>query len=492
LALNTGIGGWSGSPVGRVEYGETNVFTSTGTLHFDDIGVSDGTWLGAAGKQLQVFVLDSDAFLAGDYVTASFSLDKIYDSPTEIYFTSSQSLVMVPDVVTVPAGVQTGSFQVRGRSNGGSILASLLGYTSPDQSIEQEVTVNTFIPPAMLPSSIYRVVLEDLSSNPIDELPIAGTEALAYSEILNAAGAATFVLPLTHPSATEENLKEGARQVAIYRDTVREWGGYLWTVNATNQGVNITCGGYLSRLGLRLINTDRTYTTTDQFNIAWDLIAYTQAKEYGNLGILQYPVNPSGVLRTLSYVGTQETTVLQALSDLAALDNGFDFEITPDKLWIPYYQRKGQNNGIVFSLDKNILDISWARDAQNMANDVTAIGSSTGSAPLISHQADTVFQQTYGLLEASTSWTDVTTQAALDAHALTDLATMKISRDDPQISVTVDDPPLDAFSTGDIVLIDAHRGFIDIHGYYRVITKVVEVNKEGRDVVTLTFDTQVS
>jgi hypothetical protein len=340
------------------------------------------------------------------------------------------------------------------------------------------------IPPEV---HVYRVVIADRFGVPLDEVP---AKNLQFSYILDSPGSVSFRLPLRHFKTTYDTLQP-LHEVFVYRDQLLVWGGYLWTVVASKSDSSVLFGGegwFSWLLKKRYIDADKVYTNQEQFDIAWDLINFTQSKTDGNLGIVRATVDPSLVLRSRTYNGYERKNLGEALQELAAVDNGFDFEITSDKRWVTYYPNKGIAQGTIFELDKNIQGLSWNLDATPTANEVTAIGSGSGATTLTSVATDTSQRFLQGLMQDSVAFPDVLEQATLDSHAVEELRLSKVIRDSPQISLVTQDPPFGSYSVGDSITLKAQAGYININKQYRITSITVQVSNEGKETVELFFD----
>jgi len=332
----------------------------------------------------------------------------------------------------------------------------------------------------------YRVVVNDLSGTALEEIQ---TSNLQYSFILNGPGAVSFVCNPRDKKVTSSLIQPGAREIVVYRDNTPFWGGYLWSFTANDQGVQVSGEGWFSRIKRRLISDTLKYTNIDQFDIAWGLIDYTQNLTNGAMGITRDSSTLSGILRKRTYHDWERKNVGEALEELAAVIDGFDFEITPDKRWKTYFPTKGQTSDVVYALGKNIRGISWDLSAGTMVTEMTAIGSGSDSDTLLAVSSNLTQQLTYGLLQDTVSFLDVKKQDTLQDHADEELAIVDTPFDQPQIQIILtEDTPIGGVSVGDTFLIDAQSDFFNIYKYYRCTAITVAVSNEGREAVGLFVD----
>ena len=333
----------------------------------------------------------------------------------------------------------------------------------------------------------YRVVVANINGSEIDEIQ---TKNLGFGFALNDPGSVDFTMHLMDPKCTQTLMDPGKREIHIYRGTSLVWGGYLWYAvpSLDEMQVRFSGEGYLSRFGRRTIDSTLTYTTVDQFQIGWNLIAFTQAKTNGDLGITRGSGATSGVTRDRTYPFWERSTVLDMLQELGAVDNGFDFEITPNRVYNNYFPSKGSTLGTIFELGKNIDGLSYDIDASNMATEISAIGAGDGTNTCIAVAVDVTARGTFGLLQDTISVTDVKNFSTLQDHADEELRVKKGARWQPQLNVVTSDPPFGSFSVGDTATIEASQGFIQLNNSFRIVSITVQIDDEGQEQFQLYFD----
>jgi hypothetical protein len=343
--------------------------------------------------------------------------------------------------------------------------------------------------PGPVPAPLYRVILAALNGDARDEVP---AKNLQFTYILNSPGSCSFFLPLQDMRTMRDTLDPGRTEIHIVRkDKGRVWGGYLYTALASLKGeVQFGGEGWFSELRRRLIDSTKTYVGVDQFDIAWDLIDFTQLKTDGGLGFTRGPEVDSAVLRTRTYNAYERKNLGEAIEELAAVEDGFDFEIDANKVFHMYYPRKGVATPVHhLSLGKNIRGLSWHLDATDTYNEVTALGSGEGASQLRSVAVDTALRASYKLKQKTVSFIDVSVQGTLDDHAAEELRLAKDVRDNPQLSaILTPDMPFGSIVVGDAVHVHCHLGFVEIHKDYRVVSITVAVSNEGEEAIGLFFD----
>jgi hypothetical protein len=245
--------------------------------------------------------------------------------------------------------------------------------------------------------------------------------------------------------------------------------------------------GWFSKLRRRYIDSKKKYTAQDQFTIAWDLIDFTQTKTGGNLGITRFSAATSGVTRDRTYQAWERKNVGEALEELAAVQNGFDFEITSDKQWKTYYPKKTASGVHDFVLGKNIRGFAIDYDANETDTEITAMGDGEEAKMLLSVAVDTAARTEFGLLQDTRDFRDISKQSTLDAHATEELRLAKIQRVQPNIQVFTDDPPWGSFAVGDNARLDIKKGYVQLEQVFRITTITVQVSDEGNEAVGVFF-----
>lgn len=322
--------------------------------------------------------------------------------------------------------------------------------------------------------STYTFLAYDLMTNAaLAELPLSNVK---FSRLLNGAGHFTGDLKLGDPRVTKLNWDSSSKpsRTALYvdRDGVLIWGGIIWTrgpYRASKQTLLIGGLEFWSyfqlrkRTGRYIVDT-KTYTNADQLFIARDLINYAQAKVGGNIGVVvNSEVGNPPVLRNQTYNSYDFMPVGQAVEQLAAVVNGFDFSIevayvngVPTKTFVPSQPRRGTaapNNGLVFEYPGNVVDYAWPEDGTEQANTAYVIGSGQGQGMLRSSSSvPSLIDAGYPLLEYLESFKNEGAQSVLDAKAQALVQARSGVVILPELYVRSDsDPVLGSYSTGDDV-----------------------------------------
>ncbi len=343
----------------------------------------------------------------------------------------------------------------------------------------------------------YRYLVADLLTNTIrEEIPFS---RVSYGRVLCRAGSARASIPYTHPKATFANLEPKRTALFIERDGQIVWGGIIWTARRSENATTVDIGaeGFWSYFKRRRVRWNLVFTAADQLTIAKTIIDRCQDAGYspgGNIGVLT-DTTTCGVLRDRTYNAYERKLASDAVEQLAALQNGFDFGITcqwesgviTKRLHWNYPQR-GVRSGLVFELGANVQAIGWLLDGTHDANSVTSIGAGEGASMLIASSSDTSQLAVYPLLEDVTSYKDVTSTATLAAHAQADLAARNgTSGLSNLVARLTDDVTVGSWTEGDQVYVRAHDGFVDFEGWYRIVQDEIDVDDQGYETAKLTF-----
>lgn len=366
----------------------------------------------------------------------------------------------------------------------------------------------------------YRVISLDVRTGTrIAELNATN---LRYSSRLNTAGELQTTIPLpplntpgnTALAATiNDAVDECRRQIVVERDNVIVWSGIIWLAPYKDNPPSreIRAGEDWSYWSHRVIAGPNFTFNKDQLGIAKDLLMDAQAASGGNVGVtFNTPYETSPITRTRTFNAYELKPVAEAIEQLAACDNGFDFAIEASwdattgalvRRFRPSYPRRGRNyqqTGFVFEVGRNVVDWTWPTDGTRVGNKVWAAGRGEGTAMLISSVSDTWQIQDltsggpgYPLLEVMLSNGDNPDQSTLDARARARLQAVATPVVLPEITVRADvDPILGSYITGDACRFIVPPGVSPrfpngLDTYRRIVGWDVSVSDEGAETVKL-------
>lgn len=349
-----------------------------------------------------------------------------------------------------------------------------------------DVVVGSAVPPA---GDVFRFLVEDITSGQVIVSDLR-LQAWSYEDVLNRAGVINGVLPVTSPDATEQILDPWRVAVYVERNGKIEMGGPLrppiLEVGATV--LQVSCFDWVGYLDLRTIRTDYQPTDVEQFDIFRQLVLDAQDEgTFGagwDLGIDVIWDAPSGVARSRSedYLVFQGKNLGEALRQLAAVGDGFDFAMTYtlntttnriEKAIKLFYPRKGRDTGYLFEYErgkpKNVLARGFA-DPVQFAWAGDGWGEGADESRLRSAYVDETLRGIYPPYDAAPTW-QVSTQSTLDEHTAAFFARRDRPKRIPKLRI---DPKLyprwGDYEIGDTVLvrIDDGYGSIPIPARYRI------------------------
>lgn len=366
----------------------------------------------------------------------------------------------------------------------------------------------------------YTVLAYDLMSNTqVGELPVTG---ISWEDTLNRAGGFQTALPLRSEIATVANIDTWRTAIFVDRDGVLLYGGIVTKadVSADDTATLAISGtgffGYYrggdnrrtirSRQGMSYAagsGSEVRFTAVDQFRIVSDLIAHGNFFTGGNIGLAVQMHGPSGglsgVTRDRSYYGYERKTIGEAIEQLAEVNGGFDFSTTvqwsgntPTRILHLWYPRVGRSVDLVLEQNKNITSLSYSRDGEGQANDVTATGSGDGDKMLTaqSFNINRVYPTApYPLLEAVTAYRDVNRRSTLNLHAQADRLELQTPVETMSMSIIdTEDVPLGSYIVGDDILVITDDNYIP-NDRYRIQSLKVEIDEDGHETIGLDLAT---
>jgi hypothetical protein len=251
---------------------------------------------------------------------------------------------------------------------------------------------------------------------------------------LNDESEAGFILDADDEKCDASILNLGINELHIeYKGTLL-WAGQLTSARKTAKGNDIYwevfAKDWTALLGKRFCGVEslREFTTTDAGTIAWTLISETQALTYGSFGITLGTIEPS-IVRSPTY---DKKNILEAIKEMANAGQdgmasyGFDFEVTPQKVFNVYYPWKGTiRENVVFRYPGNCEDFEADVDSWGIVNQEWGLGQHwTGNTAVVS-RADATSQSAYKRREAIKNYRDVGVLSFLQDMVYQDIQWLK-------------------------------------------------------------------
>lgn len=339
----------------------------------------------------------------------------------------------------------------------------------------------------------------------LGELPI---QSLEYSDTLNAPGSITGTIHLNpYPTNStlfnQDNFREADTALYVIRDGVPMWGGILWgwRANVNNDTLDFAGEGWHSWLRRRTLTRTLISEGFDQVEIAERIIQ--QILDDSDPFDVSYNIEDTGVTRDRTYYWWEGKNAGEAIEQLAAVENGFDFYWTtggtPGNYTVTFntqYPTTGRTTNHVFELGTNVSFVNYSSDGKSITTRWTGFGSGQGANVLtsIAYDAGTFTTsggtaRSYQVLDGVQSWPDVVEQATLDDH----VARLLAQSTTPSRLIVLDhypdtEPRLGSYAIGDQCLVTASRGFVQLdRALHRIVERRVTVDDTGRETVQLTL-----
>lgn len=276
-------------------------------------------------------------------------------------------------------------------------------------------------------------------------------------------------------------LKFQYRELYIYdEDENLIYGGFIDEVQ-TNSGaddggsISITSKGFFSLLDKRVTSALLAYTSQDAGDIAWALIAYSQALSYGNLGITR-GVHPATVNRDRTFRYVKLSEAIEGLSNKNIL-NGFDFEITNSKVFNIFYPEKGSlRSGLLLEYGWNIDGYQITENGlMGLVNQAIVLGENYGDDIVaVARDAENDYKANYGLLQETVSEKDVQETDTLEDKGDKYLANWKFPRKTINVDIKFDSPLFTDYEVGDRMKVKIAQEGVD--EFYRVTRRSLTDN----------------
>ena len=290
-----------------------------------------------------------------------------------------------------------------------------------------------------------------------------------YASEINKPGGAGFSVNVRNVKATPSNLTM-FNKVIIARDNVEIFIGYIESIQASVNIIDVVCVGMLGFFNKRLATA--SYSSTVQDTVFSILTATNSLDDTG------ISIGTTDISQNLNNLELSRSTVLAAWQKLANLANG-EIEITPAKE-LNFKQRLGTDNSANVLLkyvvtqinDSNLLDFEVEVQGKDMANQVTGIR----DGGLTSTDSDATSIANYGLLEKAVNFSQTDNGTDLDSEVANYLDRHKIEFYAPKVVVNSERIDIANLNLGDTVRLKLDNGFMSLDINERIIKREVRVS----------------
>jgi hypothetical protein len=314
-------------------------------------------------------------------------------------------------------------------------------------------------------------------------------EGASIGWALNGPGTTEIEFPLDGLNAPSNSLLQpGKKELKWYRNNNLVWGGYLWGVDVDLVGYTLRAfgEGYFSRLRHRVVVLDVGFTDENAHQIAWELIDQTQSQTNGDLNFTQGSHVGGSLPVDREYCANQFPNIGDSISDLASMEDTWDFYISPqmsvhtDKVFRTFNPRLGSDlSGSVEINPDNTHTLTYQIDAHWLANVIEIVGGDTCLPPAI-EETHAGSQANYGLMYYVEDASQFDHYRDLVSYA----RERRRLHQKPRwtATATYDEShglPFNTYDVGDIVSLTADRGYATFSQDMRCIAFNVDLSIGG-------------
>jgi len=238
---------------------------------------------------------------------------------------------------------------------------------------------------------------------------------------------------------------------------------------------------YRGMLAHRIVGADgRTFSAVDQAQIAWTLIDESQSETNGDWGITEGVGATSGQTRDRTYAPGK--SLLDAISELGKVNNGFEWQISPLLELDRWFPRRGSTVPVVLD-HGGVLSRVRRSSASGWANHVLSVGAQ-GTTPEVASTA-TIATDPAGrweLFDGDGSTIEQQSTLANRAQWAVDQASTVPA------TFTVTWAPgrwggPDEIWVGDIATLSVRSGRLAVHGPHRLVELTAVPGQDGTETI---------
>lgn len=329
----------------------------------------------------------------------------------------------------------------------------------------------------------YKIIIKDKSGDTLGEFENAMD--FSFSKRLNNFGTCEFSVPYNDPKL-ESLVSLRQYETYIQRDDTIIWGGEQASRNVNLQAnssnlVTIRSFEFFEVLRSRYTAASVIYEDTDAGAIAWDLINTSQEQDFGDYGFTQGVIEVT-MDRDRKYYNQN---VLEAIINLSNVINGFDFEITQDKMFSVYAHKGDTKEELVFKWGQNIKNVRIDENFTRPINRAIILGEKFDGSQLRVERNSFAEQAIYSLREDIQNELTVSEENTLQSKGdalLRQYKNLLLKVEFSQLPTTA--PSFGTWSLGDSVRVIIQAGFYNIDIFPRIYGYDVTVDKDNKETIS--------
>jgi hypothetical protein len=311
---------------------------------------------------------------------------------------------------------------------------------------------------------------------------------LTFGKRLNNYGECSFAIPV--------NSSKAASLIAlrrfttwIYRDNTLVWAGEQALRNGKldNRGNNwatIYNFDWLEQLNSRYTGSYKRFDLVDAGEVAWTLIDESQQQANADFGITEGNIEET-MDRDRSYYNQN---IYEAIINLSNVINGFDFEITNNKVFNVYVLKgTDKSDDVILEYGRNITSATITEDFARITNRAIILGEADGEDELQRvERNDTTSQGLYKLRETLSNEMNISELDTFNEKGDALLRKYKA----PLFKIDVDltklsSPNITGFEVGDEIRLIIKEGIYNIDRAFRVFEWEVKYDETNTETLSL-------
>jgi hypothetical protein len=332
----------------------------------------------------------------------------------------------------------------------------------------------------------WKFVVATAAGDPIAELTGAMSRRVTWRR--DAAADAAWTMDGDDPSAVF--VEELLTDLLVYRDRTLMFRGRIGTSSddideeADSHQCQFAAVDYRQFLtDLRFTNTALSYTADSKDQIAWALIAHTQALSGGNLGITNHAEFMPG-LHDRDY--DQYKSIGEAITQLGQTTNGFEWEVDAHRRFQLWAGQRGVTRDFVAHVGPKISKLGRAVNPADYRNVILGRGDPDTTTPYEAAVAD-IATRPEGRMEQVHVDQDLKEQDTVEERLDHLLDVAQVLQPNYTATVAPDEWDPEVAWVGDTTGLVVQRGRLSVDIQERVEEVSVEIDDDGEETIQLTY-----